>query len=80
MVDETGQTHQQRAYFRNDGKWQNLTLKPLKWSPTSWGGAGDGKWHGKLKSLMFLAEGIALVDKTAGQGSLYFNKISIETP
>jgi hypothetical protein len=53
LVDRTGQAHQQRPAFPDDGKWHLIELKSFDSGPVyeSWGGASDGKWHGPPRSL-----------------------------
>lgn len=80
LVDSTGQTHQMPVGFRSLGEWKDLSIEPPKWSRVYWGGANDGKWHGNLKSVMILVEGVGLKDKKKGQGFLYLNRIAIEAP
>ncbi len=80
LVDSTGQTHQMPVGFRSLGEWRELSIEPPKWSRIYWGGANDGKWHGNLKSVMILVEGVGLMDRKKGQGFLYLNRIAIEAP
>lgn len=54
MVDGTGQTHQQkRIPLKRDGAWHDLVLDPDKIAGGEhWGGANDGKWHGRPKQIV----------------------------
>ncbi len=84
LVDSSGQTHQKSFWFQgrieDRGKWKELSVERPKWSQHYWGGANDGKWHGNLKSVMILVEGVGLMDRKKGQGFLYLNRIAIEAP
>lgn len=85
LVDSSGQTHQMLIWLRSGGEWKEgvwkeFVIKRPKLSPHYWGGANDGKWHGNLKSVMILVEGVGLMDRKKGQGFLYFNRIAIEAP
>lgn len=53
FVDGSGQTHQRsRTKIDADGRWHELVLRPAEIAGGEhWGGANDGKWHGRLKQL-----------------------------
>ena len=64
LVDATGQTHQVVPAL-TDGGWQQITVIPGEGTRhASWGGAGDGVWHGPAQQLAILATagGLPIVD------------------
>jgi hypothetical protein len=64
VVDSTGQTLQFAVPSRsleniNGTAWQTAIV-PIAKSANFWGGAGDGVFHAPLKSLTYMAGGVAL--------------------
>ncbi|WP_128658059.1 S-layer homology domain-containing protein [Paenibacillus sp. 598K] len=55
LIDATGQTFQQLLPVVPDGQWHTVTIDELGLGD-SWGGAGDGSWHGVAQSLQIMAD------------------------
>ncbi len=55
LSDGTGQTHQKKNIpITPDGQWHEVIIKPDEVAGIEhWGGANDGKWHGKPTGLVF---------------------------
>jgi len=76
LVDETGQTHQILVPLKPDREnWQTVTLYPAP-GYSSWGGASDRRWHGKLLGISLMGEGRALPHNQSN-GRLYFSTVDI---
>ncbi|WP_155987757.1 sugar-binding protein [Gorillibacterium massiliense] len=77
LVDDTGQTHQQRIAVSPSGQWQKLTITAFNGgtSYTHYGGANDGQWHGPAKQITFLLEKSAIVAAGATSGSFLLDDI-----
>ena len=58
LIDETGQTHQQRPKFAADGKWHQITINTFTSGEgyERFGGAADGRFHWPAQSIAFIFE------------------------
>jgi hypothetical protein len=68
LIDETGQTHQQRPKFPADGQWHQITINTFTAGEgyQRFGGAADGRFHWPAQSIGFTLEKGNLGDKTSG--------------
>jgi len=66
LIDGTGQCHQRRVAFKNDGKWHDTELLPEKIAGGEhWGGAKDGKWHDPPRFIDIIVSTSSNKDKKA---------------
>jgi hypothetical protein len=68
LIDETGQTHQQRPTFPADGEWHEIRINTFTSGKgyEKFGGAADGRFHWPAQSIGFILEKGNLGDKTKG--------------
>ena len=77
LIDETGQTHQQDISLEPDTeKWQTVTILPRGERRNFWGGAADGKWHGRLRGLSVVCPSKSFPEGVK-KAELLFQKIEI---
>ena len=58
MIDATGQVHQQRHEFPNDGQWHRMVVTQYNGGDgyQAWGGVGDRLWHPPAREVSFVVE------------------------
>lgn len=77
LIDETNQTHQQDVPLEPDTeKWQTVMIQPREGRKNFWGGAADGKWHGKFRGLSLVCPVKSFPDGVK-KAELLFQKIEV---
>ncbi|WP_040948924.1 hypothetical protein, partial [Gorillibacterium massiliense] len=63
MIDNTGQTHQQRINLTSTPDWQSVSVTKFNGGTdyTHFGGTNDGVWHGPAKQIWLIIESRSIV-------------------
>jgi hypothetical protein len=80
MVDDTGQSHQQRLPVQPDGQWHEVEVQNFDGGVgyEHWGGANDGVWHGPAHVIRLQLPLAALAGQMTGE--VVFDNVAVAVP